>query len=73
MSTPIEAPLAKNSTLERPTVSEAFAETVTAVPETMAPLVGAVMLTVGPTLSTVTVRPAETVVWSALSVAAAVS
>jgi hypothetical protein len=44
---PSGAPSSRNWTLVTPTLSEALAETVTAAPETVAPLVGAVSETVG--------------------------
>jgi hypothetical protein len=50
-------PSSLNSTTATPTLSEAVAETVTAVPETVAPLAGAVRETVGGVVSEGAVPP----------------
>ena len=66
------APSSWNCTPTTPTLSEALAETVT-VPETVAPDVGDVMLTVGAVVSeTVTLIEAEVLVLLAASRATAV-
>src|SRR5438034_5281089 len=76
-SAAIGAPSAKNCTPATPTLSEAFAATVI-VPETVAPLAGELMLTVGGVVSgggpfeTLTVTGAEVVRLPAASRATAV-
>ena len=66
------APSSWNCTPTTPTLSEALAETVT-VPETVAPDVGDVMLTVGAVVSeTVTLTEADVAVLLAASRATAV-
>ena len=77
-SAPRLVPSSLNRTPATPTLSEAVAETVTAAPETVAPLAGAVMETVGGVVSeaallTVTVTVAEVLVLPAASRATAVS
>src|SRR5438034_7876440 len=74
-SVPRLAPSTLNCTPTTPTLSLAVAETVTAVPDTVAPLAGAVIETVGGAVSglfTVTVTAAEVVVLPAASRATAV-
>src|SRR5439155_27373878 len=74
-SAPRAAPSRKNWTPATPTLSEAVAVTATG-PETVAPLAGAVMLTVGgvvSALATVTVTAADVVALPAASRARAVS
>jgi hypothetical protein len=62
---PITLPSTRNVTEATPTLSDAFADTVT-VPDTVAPLAGEVMFAVGGVVSdgddTVTVRAADVVV-----------
>ena len=71
-------PSSLNCTPATPTLSAAVAESVTAVPETVAPLAGVVIETVGGVgsgagLLTVTLTPALVVVFPAASRATAVS
>src|SRR5439155_9674857 len=75
-SAPRFAPSTLNCTPTTPTLSDAVAETATAVPDTVAPAAGAVIETVGGVVSallTVTVTAAEVVVLPAASRATAVS
>src|SRR6266850_5996757 len=75
-SAPYGAPSNRNWTLSTPTLSEALADTVTAVPDTVAPLAGAVIETTGGVVSalfTVTVIAVAVFVLPAASRATAVS
>ena len=74
---PSATPSSRNCTLVTPTLSLAVAETVTAVPLTVAPPAGAVTVTVGgvasapPPFDTVTATPADVAVLLAASLARA--
>jgi hypothetical protein len=70
-SVPRLVPSSRNWTPTTPTLSEAVAETVT-VPDTVAPLAGAVIVTVGGLLSTVTLTLLLVVLFPAASRATAV-
>src|ERR1700693_3315968 len=75
-SAPRWAPPSLNCTPATPTLSAAVADTVTLAPDTVAPVVGAVIDTVGGVVSallTVTLTAAEVVVLPAASRATAVS